>query len=678
MNAPARLCVCLWGLIVSGLLPIVAHPLGAQQPPTVSFAKDVRPILTAKCFSCHQGARLSGGYQMTDFQSMAAGGDSGLPAIVAGDPENSYLLELITPVEGQAEMPPEGPSLTPEEIQAIRDWIDNGATSDYANREVSWSVDHPPRYTRQPVITSLDYSPDGQLLAVSGFHEVLLLDTTRLAAKEPANRIPGAAIAGRLVGLSARIESIRFSPDGTRLAVAGGNPGEFGEVQIWNVPERTLELSQVVTHDTISGISWSPDGQRVSFGCKDNSVRAIDAASGQQVLFQQTHEDWIRDTVFSVDGSQLVSVARDMSCKLTDVATQRFIDNISSITPGVLKGGLASVARHPERDEIVIGGADGVPKVYRMNRITKRVIGDDANLVRLLPALPGRIQSIAVSRDGTRIAAGSSLNGRGAVKVYSYEFDPAVPEPLQAILAKQPGQWTAEERQMVADYTSADVREISSVEFEDGGIYSVAFQPDAATVACGGADGVIRLVDGETGKLQGLVEAVSIDTAAADARQSVQWHFISDADSNAAAHREPPVEAIQTLAVSPASIRFRSPADYAQLVVTATLADGSRQDVTEWVSIDSDASVTRLGGSLVQPAGSGQTELLVRLGPHTSVVPVSVEIPDTPFVPDFRRDVNPVLTKLGCNAGTCHGSAGGKQGLNCRCADTTRCLTSAP
>ena len=100
-----------------------------------------------------------------------------------------------------------------------------------------------------------------------------------------------------------------------------------------------------------------------------------------------------------------------MTCKLVDVATERFIDNITSITPGVLKGGIASVARHPARDEIVIGGSDGIPKIYRMNRITKRVIGDDANMVRKLPPVNGRIQSVAVSSDGKRIVAGGYTTG---------------------------------------------------------------------------------------------------------------------------------------------------------------------------------------------------------------------------------------------------------------------------
>ena len=191
-----------------------------------------------------------------------------------------------------------------------------------------------------------------------------------------------------------------------------------------------------VTYDTVYGASWSPDGTKIAFGCADNTVRAIDAKTGEQVLFMGSHNDWALDTVFSVDGSHLISVGRDMAAKLTEVATQRFVDNITSITPGALKGGLAAVARHPKRDEIVIGGSDGEPKLYRVFRQTVRVIGDDSNLIREFPALPGRIYSVAISTDGKRIAAGSSLDGTGEVGVYGYEFDTALPDNIKAINQK--------------------------------------------------------------------------------------------------------------------------------------------------------------------------------------------------------------------------------------------------
>src|SRR5690606_18419904 len=137
----------------------------------------------------------------------------------------------------------------------------------------------------------------------------------------------------------------------------GGSPGRLGEVQIWDVEKRQLLLSLPVTHDTCYGGSWSPDGKLVAFGCPDKTIRGIEADTGKQVLFNGAHEDWVLDTVFSVKGDHVVSVSRDMSMKLVNVETQRFIDNITSITPGALKGGLHAVDRHPTKDELLIGGA---------------------------------------------------------------------------------------------------------------------------------------------------------------------------------------------------------------------------------------------------------------------------------------------------------------------------------
>ena len=355
----------------------------------VSYYEQIRPIFQRHCQGCHQPAKPSGKYVMTSFDKLLAGGESEAEAVIAGKPDTSFLIDMIKVEDGKAEMPKGKKPLANVEIELIKKWISQGAKDDTPqSAQLRYDMEHPPVYTKPPVITSVHFSPDGQLLAVAGFHEVLL------------HKADGSGLVARLVGVSERIESVRFSPDGKRIAVTGGSPGRTGEVQVWDVAKRKLTLSVLVTYDTLYGASWSPDGKLIAFGCSDNTIRAIDSQSGKQVLFQGAHNDWPLDTVFSVKGTHLMSVSRDRTVKLTEVATQRFIDNITSITPGALKGGIAAIDRHPERDEILVGGADGVPKVFRMLRTSKRVIGDNANLIRSFPKLRGRIFGVAVKEEG--------------------------------------------------------------------------------------------------------------------------------------------------------------------------------------------------------------------------------------------------------------------------------------
>jgi WD40 repeat protein len=374
-------------------------------------------------------------------------------------------------------MPPKKAPLSAEELQLISRWIAEGAADDTPlNARQRHDADHPPVYQRPPVITSLDFSPDGALLAVAGFHEVVLWKSD------------GSEMLARLVGLSERVQSVRFSPDGQRLAAAGGRPAQMGEIQIWDVEKRELALSVPVGFDTVYGVSWSPDGKAISFGCADNSVRAIDASSGAQILFQNSHSDWVLDTAFSSKGDQLVSVGRDMSAKLTEVATQRFIDNISSITPGALRGGLHSVVRHPERDEFIVGGADGVPQAYRTVRKVQRQIGDNALCIRKWPAMEGRIYAVAFAPDGKSFAAASSLDGAGAVNFYNYDFSTEMPANILAIEGKADDGRSAEEKKKLGEHYKSDVKLLATLPLASG-VYAVRYSRDGAAVAAAGEDG---------------------------------------------------------------------------------------------------------------------------------------------------------------------------------------------
>lgn len=460
MSTPAtrQLLAGLLGLVLGGLpvSNVLAESKPEKAPGTVSFHDDVRPLLQKHCQGCHQPARAGGKLILTAHDELMRGGRSqdDDPIVVPGKPGESLLLITVLPDGDEPpEMPKDADPLSAAEVDILRRWIAQGAKDDSPpSSKRRFDAENPPVYEKLPVITALDFSPDGSLLAISGYHEVLLRSAD------------GQKLEGRLIGLSERIEHVAFSPDGKQLAVAGGTPSQQGEVQIWDVEKRKLRVSSIFTHDTLYGASWSPDGKLVAFGGADNSLRAIDASSGKQVLFQGAHNDWVLGTTFSKDSSHLISVSRDRSMKLVMVETEQFIDNITSITPGALKGGLMAVQRHPAEDQVLVGGADGAPKIYRIYREKARKIGDDYNLIRAFEPLPGRVFSTEFSADGSRIIAGSSYDRRGEVRVYS----------------------------------AADGKTLWSVKLPVA-IYAVAFHPDGKVAAVGGFDGKIRLLDAEKG-----------------------------------------------------------------------------------------------------------------------------------------------------------------------------------
>src|SRR5437016_2820450 len=71
----------------------------------VSYYRDIRPILQANCQGCHQPAKSKGGYVMTDFKSLLAGGDNEGAAIVPKHADKSAIMKMITPQDGEVRMP---------------------------------------------------------------------------------------------------------------------------------------------------------------------------------------------------------------------------------------------------------------------------------------------------------------------------------------------------------------------------------------------------------------------------------------------------------------------------------------------------------------------------------------------------------------------------------------------
>jgi mono/diheme cytochrome c family protein len=80
------------------------------------------PLIESRCINCHGGERTQEGLDMKTHAAIMAGSENG-PVVTPGDAANSSLAQLV--IEGK--MPKRGPKLTPDQVQLVVDWINQGA-----------------------------------------------------------------------------------------------------------------------------------------------------------------------------------------------------------------------------------------------------------------------------------------------------------------------------------------------------------------------------------------------------------------------------------------------------------------------------------------------------------------------------------------------------------------------
>lgn len=92
-------------------------------PETVSFERDVVPILEDRCSVCHGSL---GGWDATSYESVMTTGINA-PVVIPGDSENSLIALKILGTQEEGEIMPPAGRMPDREIQIILDWIDAGA-----------------------------------------------------------------------------------------------------------------------------------------------------------------------------------------------------------------------------------------------------------------------------------------------------------------------------------------------------------------------------------------------------------------------------------------------------------------------------------------------------------------------------------------------------------------------
>lgn len=279
----------------------------------VSFAKQVAPIFSQRCLACHNARTAKGRLNMETFANLMKGGENGV-SVVAAKPGDSLLQIMIE----DHSMPKDADPLTPEQIAIVKKWIDTGARLDAGIAAAATLITiipkptqpAPPESYRVPVpVMAVAFSPDGNLLATSGYREVLLWN--------PAD----GQLVRRITNLAERPHDIEFTADGKTLAVAAGTPGQMGEVKFFNVENGALTADLFTTDDEVFAVAFSPDGTRLAAAAADRSIRLFDVASRQQQKMIEDHADWVMDIAWSPDGKKVATASRDKTSKVFDSTT---------------------------------------------------------------------------------------------------------------------------------------------------------------------------------------------------------------------------------------------------------------------------------------------------------------------------------------------------------------------
>jgi hypothetical protein len=386
----------------------------------------VQPIFQQKCLACHSGATKMGGLVLESYQTLFNGGAHG-PVVVAGKSAESRLIQML---EGNMtpRMPFGGEPLPAAEIAVIKSWIDAGANGP----PLSASLTTPSPKTMIPDIKpsvpvvspvgSIAFSPDGKLLAVGGYKDVQLMD-------------PGTGkVIATLSGHADVVRALAFTPDGTKLAAAGGLPARSGEIKIWDLqthrPVETLSGHK----DCIYSVAISPDGKLVASGSYDKLILLWEIDSGKQLRTLKDHIDAVFSVAFSPDGKRLASGAQDRSVKIWDVASGQRLFTLSEPLDGI-----TAVAFRPSGTQLAAGGYD---KVIRTWDLTDK----GGTLAQSMMAHEDTVLQLAYFPDGKTLVSASAdrtIRFWDAETLTSLKALDKQPDWVQAVSISPNGKWLA-------------------------------------------------------------------------------------------------------------------------------------------------------------------------------------------------------------------------------------------
>jgi len=330
-----------WLTIVFGL---VAFPVGASaESPT--YWQDVRPVLRKHCTICHSEKNLkepdvSAGLALDSFDAIKKGGRK--PVAKSGRSSESELIAILRHPKPTRRMPLDADPLPDATVAILRKWIDSGmmeGTRPAETEPVAPSVAPPRKRTditfttklvipkavakagqtaplelvaaigTLPPVAAVVFSGDGRFLATGAYGRVIVWDLKTAKPVVVLTNVLGA------------VHDLRFSPDNSLLAVAGGLPTARGDIRLFKTPDWKLSATLAGHADVVGSVAFSPDGTLLASASFDKTARVWNLAKREAVVNFTGHSDFVHAVAFGPKGDWIVTASKDKTGRLIDVKT---------------------------------------------------------------------------------------------------------------------------------------------------------------------------------------------------------------------------------------------------------------------------------------------------------------------------------------------------------------------
>ena len=275
------------------------------------FREKVVPLLIERCFGCHGGTTVEGGYSVADTSLLFMPGESALLPVSFTNIESSELIVRLISLDTSIRMPRDADPLSDSEIDTMRTWLRTGTTTETGQKPISLvdiygksraSPRAPTHYANSIPISSLLLSPDGRFLLVGGYSEVLIWNVEMQVLD---SRVP---VRGRM------ISDLRWAPGG-KFVVASGQPGKFGVLEAFDFGERKPIAAFGFSRDVCTSVAASPYRDELAAGFSDGSVTLFSLETIKPRLVSVAHAAGVTCVDWSSNNNRVFSSSLDRTAK---------------------------------------------------------------------------------------------------------------------------------------------------------------------------------------------------------------------------------------------------------------------------------------------------------------------------------------------------------------------------